>query len=217
MRHLLGERSGLTGSPDPRHRPKLIPHRPLHLGLTRKRVLYGSPQSFDDFDPVNEGAVMRRIVRVVLVGLFAIFPSAGLVSPASADVSIRNGKVADLYVRSAQPSVAQMERQYAAFWNPNLPINPVRGQPQRQQPHRAENLRQVMSMSRSYDFFSIQGRVLGKPVVNGNRMSLRGRGVMAGFPASRSPTTTSVRAGCGSSIEGQPPASGCNGVKNWGY
>ena len=33
---------------------------------------------------------MRRIVRVVLVGLFAIFLSAGLVSPASADVSIRN-------------------------------------------------------------------------------------------------------------------------------
>jgi hypothetical protein len=35
VRHLLGERSGLTGSPDPRHRPKLIPHRPLHLGLTK--------------------------------------------------------------------------------------------------------------------------------------------------------------------------------------
>ncbi|HMS74499.1 hypothetical protein [Gordonia sp. (in: high G+C Gram-positive bacteria)] len=162
---------------------------------------------------------MRRIVRVVLVGLFAIFLSAGLVSPASADVSIRNGKVADLYVRSAQPSVAQMERQYAAFWNPNLPINPkfevsLNGN----NPTVQKNLRQVMSMSRSYDFFSIQGRVLGKPVVNGNRMSLRGRGVMAGFPA-QSFTYYYVRQGGLWKFDWKANcrASGCNGVKNWGY
>ena len=162
---------------------------------------------------------MRHVLRAVTVGLFAVLMSAGLVSPASADVSIRNGKVPDLYVRSATPSVAQVERQYAAMWNPNLPIGPKYevslngGNPTVQ-----KNLRQAMSMSRTYDYFSIQGRVVGKPVINGNRMSVRGQGVMAGFPA-QSFTYYYVRqnglwkfdwkANC--------KASGCQGVTNWGY
>ncbi|MBD0023721.1 hypothetical protein GII33_12015 [Gordonia pseudamarae] len=162
---------------------------------------------------------MRRMVRVVTVGVFAMLLSVGLVSPASADVSIRSGKVADLYVRSAQPSIAEMERQYAAFWNPNLPINPkfevsVNGN----NPTVQKNLRNVMATSRTYDFFSIQGRVVGKPVVNGNRMTIRGNGVMAGFPA-QSFTYYYVRQGGLWKFDWKAncKASGCNGVTSWGY
>ncbi|GAB10880.1 hypothetical protein GOARA_063_00790 [Gordonia araii NBRC 100433] len=131
---------------------------------------------------------MSKFARAAFGALFAVVVATGLATPAAqADVSVRNGKAADLSVRAERPSSGQLERQFAAFWNPNVPLGPKLAVTYRgNTPAVRKALGNVMSMSRTYDFFSVQGR-FGAPSVSGSRMSATGSGVMAGFPA------TSVR------------------------
>ncbi|MGW6422433.1 hypothetical protein ACWF82_07135 [Nocardia sp. NPDC055053] len=61
-------------------------------------------------------------------GLFAVLglaglPTVGTASPALADRSVRDATVADLYIRDADPSLDAVAGQFAALWNPNLPMS----------------------------------------------------------------------------------------------
>ncbi|MFT3901249.1 MAG: hypothetical protein QM728_13530 [Gordonia sp. (in: high G+C Gram-positive bacteria)] len=119
----------------------------------------------------------------IAAALFAGSVTLGLVAPAAqADVSVRDGKTADLYVRAEKPNNGQLERQFAAFWNPRVPTNPKVAVSYGGEKARPA-LNQVMGMSKTYDYFSIQGRAAGPITINGNRMSVVVHGVMAGFPA----------------------------------
>lgn len=125
---------------------------------------------------------MSRILQVVIAGAFAVLLASGLASPASADVSIRNSTANDLYVSSDAPGLDQIERQFAAFWNPNIGIDP-KIEVSYNGPGARAALEQVMQNSRTMDFFSIQGRAVGPVNISGNQMSVSVQGLMAGFPA----------------------------------
>ena len=96
-------------------------------------------------------------------------------------MNVREAKVADLYVRAERPSLSDLEWQFAAFWNPQLPINPKLEVSYNGPAARAELVR-VMEYGRTYDFFSMQGNALPPITINGDRMSVEMRGSMAGFP-----------------------------------
>ncbi|MFT4202220.1 hypothetical protein [Gordonia sp. (in: high G+C Gram-positive bacteria)] len=125
---------------------------------------------------------MLKTVKIAAGALLAGSLALGLAAPAAADVSVRDGKTADLYVRAAKPGNAQLERQFAAFWNPRIPMNPKVAVTYGGEKARPA-LTQVMGMSKTYDYFSIQGRATGPISINGNRMAVTVNGVMAGFPA----------------------------------
>lgn len=127
---------------------------------------------------------MIKLLRTATIAVFALLLGVGLAgAPANADVNIRAGKAADLSVAAANPSTAQLERQYAGFWNPNVPVSPKYAASYRgNTPKVQQQIKKVLANSRTMDFFSIQGRLTSK-TINGNRMTARGNGVMAGFPA----------------------------------
>ena len=125
---------------------------------------------------------MARIIKIAMVCILAVLAGLGLVAPAAADVSIRDSSVGDLYVSSDSPSLNQLERQFAAFWNPNIGIDPKVEVSYNGGAARGA-LEQVMANSATMDFFSIQGRALGPVEINGDTMSVQVEGVMAGFPA----------------------------------
>ncbi|APE35361.1 hypothetical protein BOX37_16975 [Nocardia mangyaensis] len=125
---------------------------------------------------------MPRLIRIVSAVVFAALLGLGLAQPAAADVSIRDGKVGDLYVRDEVPNLGQLERQFAAFWNPNIGVGP-KLEVSYNGPQARGALERVMASSQTMDFFSIQGRAVGGVNISGNTMSVRVEGVMAGFPA----------------------------------
>ncbi|MFW0792742.1 hypothetical protein AAFP30_02905 [Gordonia sp. CPCC 205515] len=160
---------------------------------------------------------MKTLIRLIATGFFALLLGAGLATPAHADVDIRTGKAADLPIRSANPSNGEIERSYAAMWNPDVPLAPkyavsVRGNT----PQVQAGIQKAMSMSRTMDFFSIKGRVTGKSI-KGNRMTVTGNGVMAGYPA-QSFTYYYLREGGIWKYDWKANCSkGCQGSPNWGY
>lgn len=125
---------------------------------------------------------MSKLLKLVSACLLAALLGLGFAQPAAADVSIRDAKVADLYVRDENPTLAQLEKQFAAFWNPNIGIDPkvevsLHGDKAR------PALERVMQYGKTMDFFSIQGRAVGGVNKSGNTLSVRVEGLMAGFPA----------------------------------
>lgn len=157
--------------------------------------------------------------RISIIGLFAVLLTSALVSPASADVSIRDGKTADLYVRSAKPSSGELERQYAAYWNPNVPVSAKYAVTYRGDTAKVrQNVNAVMATSKTYDFFTIRGRATGPATISGNRMSAPVAGVIAGLPAT-SATLYWVRDGGLWKYDQKAfcQKNGCSGSKDWGY
>ncbi|MBF6212362.1 hypothetical protein IU433_18130 [Nocardia puris] len=125
---------------------------------------------------------MSKLIKVAVVSILAALLGLGVAQPASADVLIRDAKAADLYIRDDVPSLQQLERMYAAFYNPNVSINDkvavtLGGEKAR------PIVEQNMSFSQAYDFFSIQGRAVGPVNINGDSLSVVGEGLIAGFPA----------------------------------
>ncbi|MGV9410507.1 hypothetical protein ACWDOP_11380 [Nocardia sp. NPDC003693] len=126
---------------------------------------------------------MPKFIKVAMVALAAAVLGLGFAQPASADISIRDSQASDLYLRDNTPSLHQIEKAFAAFWNPNINIEPkievsYNGSSAR------PALERVMQASTTYDFFSIQGRAIGPVQVSGNNLSVKVEGLMAGFPAS---------------------------------
>ncbi|GED97677.1 hypothetical protein [Gordonia crocea] len=124
---------------------------------------------------------MTTMIKACLTGLFAVLMAVGLAAPVHADPSVRNAKVADLYMRSANPTKLEVKKSYAAFMNPSLPIGPKLEVSVNGAANRGE-LQRMLAQSRQYDFFSMQGDVVSV-TVSGNTMSARFQGSMAGFPA----------------------------------
>ncbi len=125
---------------------------------------------------------MSTALKTVTSALFAIALALGLAAPAAnADVTIRNATTADLYMRSATPSKTEVKKSYAAFMNPSLPIGPKLEVSVNGAANRGE-LQRMLGLSRQYDFFSMKGDVVSVNV-NGNSMTARFQGTMAGFPA----------------------------------
>lgn len=125
---------------------------------------------------------MPKFIKVATVAVLAVILGLVFAQPVSADVSIRDSQVSDLYVRADVPSLFQIEKQFAAFWNPNIGTDPkvevsYNGAGAR------DALERVMQNSTTMDFFSIQGRALDPVQVSGNNLSVKLEGLMAGFPA----------------------------------
>ncbi|WP_282785877.1 MULTISPECIES: hypothetical protein [unclassified Nocardia] len=125
---------------------------------------------------------MPKFIKVAAIAVFAAILGLGFAQPAAADVSIRDSQVSDLYVRADVPSLHQIEKQFAAFWNPNIGMD-AKVEVSYNGPAARGALERVMSNSATMDFFSIQGRALGPVNVAGNTMSVQVEGLMAGFPA----------------------------------
>lgn len=128
---------------------------------------------------------MSKLIKVAVVSILAALLGLGLAQPASADVLISQGKAADLYIRDDVPTLDQLERMYAAFYNPNVSINDkvavsLGGEKAR------PVVEQAMSFSQAYDYFSIQGRAVGPVNINGDKLTVVGEGLIAGFPATSS-------------------------------
>ncbi len=136
---------------------------------------------------------MSILLKAVTGALFAVLLAVGIAAPAAhADVTVRDAKTADLYMRSAVPSKTEVKRSYAAFMNPNLPLGPKLEVSVNGQANRGE-LARMIGLSRQYDFFSMKGDVVSVSV-DGNAMTARFHGSMAGFPA-QSFTYSYVREG----------------------
>ncbi|CAM3050610.1 hypothetical protein [Skermania piniformis] len=126
---------------------------------------------------------MPKYLRVTLVALFGALLGIGVAQPAGADVSIRNASANDLYLSAdAVPTIDQLERQFAAFWNPNIGLDPkvevsYNGEGAR------PALARVMESSKTMDFFSIQGRAYEPVEVSGDALAVTVSGLMAGIPA----------------------------------
>ncbi|MGX1810666.1 hypothetical protein ACWIGI_33525 [Nocardia sp. NPDC055321] len=125
---------------------------------------------------------MPIFIRVAVVAIAAAILGLGFAQPASADFSIREAQASDLYVRDEVPSLHQLEKQFAAFWNPNIGMDP-KIEVTYNGPGARPALEQVMQASTMYDFFSIQGRAIGPVQISGDRLSVKVEGLMAGFPA----------------------------------
>lgn len=127
---------------------------------------------------------MVKLIRIAAICLFTALLGIGVAAPASADVSIRDAKASDLYVRSAKPSAQEMEKQFAALWNPNIPLSSKLAVSYKGDTAKVrKQVGGVMAMSRTMDFFSLKGRAIGSPAISGNRMTMSGSAVMAGMPA----------------------------------
>ncbi|WP_448223295.1 hypothetical protein [Gordonia iterans] len=97
--------------------------------------------------------------------------------------SIREAKASDLTVTAERPTKEDLEWQFAAFWNPRIPVGPKLNVTYNgSHPQARKSIEQVMASSQTYDFFSLRGAATGPPQINGNRMSITFRGTMAGFP-----------------------------------
>ena len=104
-------------------------------------------------------------------------------APQNVAPSIRGAKTDYLVIRSEKPSPRTLEWQYAAFWNPRLPMEPKLAVTYKgDTPKVRKVMTQVMQSSQIYDFFSAQGAALPPVQVDGNHMSVVYRGSMAGFP-----------------------------------
>lgn len=109
-------------------------------------------------------------------------PAAATSARTASPTSIRDAKVTDLYVRSEAPTSVELEWQFAAFWNPRLPMGPkYEVSYNGNHPDARKALNQVMAASQTYDFFSLRGQA-SRPAISGNRMAVTFRGMMAGFP-----------------------------------
>ncbi|MGW0182057.1 hypothetical protein [Nocardia sp. NPDC003345] len=124
---------------------------------------------------------MSRFVKFALITLVAAIFGLGPTQLASADVSVRNATASDLYVRDESPGLDQLERMYAAFYNPNISLDHKVAVSQGGEKVRPV-LEQQMAYSTSLDFFSIQGRAIGPVVIEGDTLTVTGQGLMAGFP-----------------------------------
>ncbi|MCH5643095.1 hypothetical protein [Gordonia sp. ABSL49_1] len=129
-----------------------------------------------------------KLFKLVVACVFTVIFGLGLAAaPAHADVSVRSAKTADLYVRTAAPGNAELEKQFAALWNPNIPMaNKLEVSYRGNTPKVRAQVQKALAYSRQMDFFSITGRSIGAPTINGNRMTMTGSVVMAGFPAKTS-------------------------------
>lgn len=125
---------------------------------------------------------MKTMIKAVAAGLFAALMAMGLLAPAAqAAPSVRSATVADLYMRADKPSKLDVTKSYMAFMNPRLPIGPKLEVSVNGAANRGE-LQRMLDQSRQMDFFSMQGSVVSV-TVNGNSMTARFHGTMAGFPA----------------------------------
>ncbi|MDL9935514.1 hypothetical protein QSJ18_02025 [Gordonia sp. ABSL1-1] len=161
---------------------------------------------------------MSKFLKTAAIAVFGVIVmSVGLTAPASADVNIRTGKAADLPIRANTPSAGDIERSYAGFYNPNVPLEPKYAVSYRgDTPKVRKALQTLMGMSKTYDYFSIQGRIT-KVNVNGNRMSVTGNGVMAGFPATSFTYHYIREAGIWKYDWKANCATGCQGNPDFGY
>lgn len=123
---------------------------------------------------------MPRVITIAIACVFAILLYTGPARPASA-YSIRDTTVSDLYVRDTSPTVVELAKQFGAFWNPDIPLDPKIAVSYHGDGARPA-LERVMQQSTTMDFFSIQGRNLGPPKITGNTMSITIAGNIAGFP-----------------------------------
>jgi len=161
---------------------------------------------------------MSTLIRAIAAGFSALLVAAGLTAPAQADVGVRGSTASWLSVRSEKPSANQLERQFAAFWNPSIPMGPKLAVTYKgDTPKVQKSVKSVMAMSSSYDFFSISGR-FSSPTITGNRMKARGEGVMAGFPAT-SMNFYYIREGGLWKFDWKKICTDfkCNGNPDWGY
>ncbi|AHH19043.1 hypothetical protein NONO_c42590 [Nocardia nova SH22a] len=157
-----------------------------------------------------------------IVGILAVLGLAGLLTiggtaPALADASVRNATVADLYVRDADPSLDAIAGQFAALWNPNLPIGP-KEEVSYHGSTVGPALQGILSQGGVYDFLSIQLRATSKHIT-GDRMTAEMSGVMAGFPASNG-TYTYVREDGLWKVDWKATCDslgGCTGNPDFGY
>lgn len=125
---------------------------------------------------------MSKYCRALFVAVLGALLGLGLAQPANADVSLRDATTSDLYVGDDVPSLDQLERQFAAFWNPNISMdskvevsyNGAAARPA---------LERVMESSKTMDFFSIQGRAIEPVQVSGDQLAVTVSGMMAGVPA----------------------------------
>ncbi|HNP57370.1 MAG TPA: hypothetical protein PK331_07315 [Gordonia sp. (in: high G+C Gram-positive bacteria)] len=160
------------------------------------------------------------ISRITVAFLSAVLLGLGLAAPATADTTARQTNVGDLYVRAERPSGHQLESQYAAMWNPALPMdaklaNSYRGNT----PQVRASSERMKDFSRMYDLMSVNMRSVAAPVINGNKASAKFVGVLAGFPAQNLSGyyvrddglwKLDWKATCAS-------IGGCNGNPDWGY
>ncbi|MFB7724365.1 hypothetical protein [Nocardia sp. NPDC056100] len=157
-----------------------------------------------------------------IVGAFAALVSAGLVTvglaaPAVADRSVRDATVADLYVRDADPSLDALAGQFAALWNPSLPMS-AKAEVSYHGGSVAPALQGILSQGGVYDFLSIQERATSKSIT-GNTMTATLSGVMAGFPAS-SGTYSYIREDGLWKVDWKATCAGmggCSGNPDFGY
>ncbi|MFB7874902.1 MULTISPECIES: hypothetical protein [unclassified Nocardia] len=160
---------------------------------------------------------MKKIAAVLAALGFTALLTTGLAAPALADRSVRDAQVADLYLRDADPSLDAIAGQFAALWNPNLPMGPK----QEVSYHGSTvgpALQGILSQGGVYDFLSIQLRATSKNI-SGNTMTASMSGVMAGFPAS-SGTYTYVREDGLWKVDWKATCEGmggCTGNPDFGY
>ncbi|MBL1077233.1 hypothetical protein JK358_22800 [Nocardia sp. 2] len=125
---------------------------------------------------------MKTIAGVFATLGMAVLLTVGIAAPAHADRSVRDAVVADLYLRDADPSLDAIAGQFAALWNPNLPIS-AKQEVSYHGSTVGPALQGILSQGGMYDFLSIQLRATTKNIT-GNTMTAGMSGVMAGFPAS---------------------------------
>ncbi|MEV6363860.1 hypothetical protein [Nocardia asteroides] len=160
---------------------------------------------------------MKKIAAVLAALGFVTLLTVGAATPALADRSVRDAQVADLYLRDADPSLDAIAGQFAALWNPNLPMGPK----QEVSYHGSTvgpALGGILSQGGVYDFLSIQLRATSKNI-SGNTMTATMSGVMAGFPAS-SGTYTYVREDGLWKVDWKATCDalgGCTGNPDFGY
>ncbi|MEV0061948.1 hypothetical protein [Nocardia sp. NPDC050718] len=124
---------------------------------------------------------MKKIAGLVAALGLAGLLTVGTASPALADRSVRDATVADLYLRDADPSLDAIAGQFAALWNPNLPMS-AKEEVSYHGSTVGPALQGILSQGGVYDFLSIQERATSK-AITGNTMTATLSGVMAGFPA----------------------------------
>ncbi|WP_336083865.1 hypothetical protein [Nocardia sp. SSK8] len=160
---------------------------------------------------------MKKIVAVLAALGLATLLGIGTAAPALADRSVRDATVADLYLRDADPSLDAIAGQFAALWNPNLPMGPK----QEVSYHGSTvgpALQGILSQGGVYDFLSIQLRATSKNIT-GDTMTATMSGVMAGFPAS-SGTYTYIREDGLWKVDWKATCAGmggCTGNPDFGY
>ncbi|MEV6276780.1 hypothetical protein [Nocardia sp. NPDC051832] len=160
---------------------------------------------------------MRKIAGLLAALTLAGLLTVGTATPALADRSVRDATVADLYLRDADPSLDAIAGQFAALWNPNLPMS-AKEEVSYHGASVGPALQGILSQGGVYDFLSIQLRGTSKSIT-GNTMTANMSGVMAGFPAS-SGTYTYIREDGLWKVDWKATCAGmggCTGNPDFGY